>query len=139
MSEGRAVAMPADAGARVITDEQRLNEIIDGQAGQSRGGLAQWQEPVRDRGGRRPGARIEVVAPPVGCRETLAEPSLKPKRREFDGVNGGGERLLVRRRDAVFEQGQPRQTRLGEQIMLPAWPSPTLRGSHRFHMGLSLD
>jgi hypothetical protein len=46
---------------------------------------------------------------------------LKPKRREFDAIDGGDECLLLRMLDAVLEQGQTGRARLGEEIMLPAW------------------
>src|SRR3984885_14191014 len=131
--------MPADAGAGIIPDEQRLNEVIDGRAGQLRGSLAQLQKPVRDRLCWRKAACVEVVTPPVGGRQPLAEPSLKSKRREFDAIDGGNECLLLRMSDAVLEQGQAGQARLGEEILLPARWSSALARSHVRHIGLGLD
>jgi hypothetical protein len=64
---------------------------------------------------------------------------LKPKRREFDTIDGGNECLLFRMSDAVLEQGQAGQARLGEEILLPArWSSALARSDVR-HIGLGLD
>ncbi len=79
-----AVAVPADAGARVVTREQDVDELVGSEARKSRRLFAQWKQPVGQRI-RRPEARIiEIVAPAEALRLAVAQPSVEAERREFE-------------------------------------------------------
>lgn len=63
MLEHRPVAMPADAGARIVADEQRLGEVAGRKTGKTRCACSHVFEKVGDRQGRRERRGVEIVAP----------------------------------------------------------------------------
>ena len=48
MLEHRTIPMPTDPGARIVPDQQRLNEVIRFEAREPRRPLAQRKQPIRD-------------------------------------------------------------------------------------------
>jgi len=111
MLEHRPVPMPAYARARVVPDQQGLNEIVGSQPRKCSGLIAHGQQPVRDRiGGAEPSV-IEIIAPAErGC-QPLACPTSKAEGREVGGVDFGNQCLFFGRRDELLGQGQTRQHR----------------------------
>src|SRR5207253_533401 len=89
--EQRPIAVPADPGAWIVADQQRMHELLRSESGEAGGLLADRQQPV----GYRvcpPEARIvEVVAPAEGVGEPLAFPAVEPEGREPDRVDRADE------------------------------------------------
>lgn len=79
MLEDWPVAMPADAGARIVADEERLNELVVGKVHEG-GAEADRQEPVGHwrRGGDL--CCLKVIGQAKGGGQPPAEPSLKAER-----------------------------------------------------------
>src|ERR1700722_18421427 len=83
MLEDGPIAVPADAGTRIVSDYQGLDELIRSDPGKQCGFLSKWQQPIGDRGGRPEASPVEVVPPAVGGGQALAEPSMKAERRQL--------------------------------------------------------
>src|SRR5689334_1506766 len=118
MLEDRPVTMPANSGARIVADQQRLYEVIRLEAGEPRRLLTQGQQPIRDRIGPAEGCCLEVVAPAKRGGQALSGPSVKTEGRQRLRVDGPDERLFLARGDKGFGLRQAWKTRSLEQIRL---------------------
>src|SRR5262249_4151243 len=82
--EHRAVAMPADPGARRVFGDERMREGVRAEAGNTCGLVAQRQQKFRDVGGRLHTARREIVMPAERHDATVAEITVKLERLEVE-------------------------------------------------------
>src|SRR5436305_158617 len=64
MLEQGPVAVPADAGARIVTDHQRVDEIFGRKTGKGSSPFPQGEQEIGDRLGRIEGGGVEIIAPP---------------------------------------------------------------------------
>lgn len=107
--EHRAISVPADAGARIIADEQGLDEIVRPKARKMRRSPLYGQEPRGNRIGWRKLPGLEVIAPSKAAGEPLACPLLVAKWVKTSLVDALDERPLLLRRDEVILLGEAGQ------------------------------
>src|SRR6266496_3558436 len=101
MLEHRPVAVPSDAGPRIVADEQSLDELVRGEVCELRNSFAQRQEPFGDRVCPREAGVVEIIAPAKRRGQPLAEPSMEAERRQLQPVDGRDKRLFLARPDNV--------------------------------------
>ena len=82
--ELRTVAVPADAGAKVVADDQGMGEIARLQSRESLGTHPRRIEPIRDFLGLSEAGIVEIVAPAEASRQPLARPALEAERRQAE-------------------------------------------------------
>src|SRR3546814_13555241 len=87
MVEDRTVAVPADPGARRVSDEQRLDELFGCDAGELRRALAAFGQPIGNGIRRGEAAGCEIIGPAERTRPAFARPLLEPDRREIGLVD----------------------------------------------------
>lgn len=95
MLEDWPILVPADARAGIVADQQRLDELIGIKFGNSRGALAQRQQPVRYRRRGACFAGREIVAPAERRSKPLAFPLLELEGLEPLAIDAGDESLLL--------------------------------------------
>src|SRR5215472_10347124 len=115
MLEDRPVAVPADGGAGVVADDERLDQLVGRKRREPRRPFAQGQEPVRDRIGRRQARIVKVVAPAEGARKPLSFPAMELEGRETGRVDRGGEHPFLGGRDDVVGLREAGEERAIEQ------------------------
>ena len=79
-----AIAVPADSGARIVTSEQDMDEVVRLQSCECRRLRPNAVEPGRDRLGASEARIVEVVPPAEAHRLAMAEPAVEAKRREIE-------------------------------------------------------
>ena len=82
VAEDRPVAVPAEAGAFAIADQQGVLERVRREAGEGGGAGADRQQPVRDRLGLGQAGAVEAVGPAERHGLALAEEALELERLE---------------------------------------------------------
>src|SRR4051794_11222258 len=91
--------MPADAGPRVVTCDERMSDLV---ACQLRRSPAQRLQPVRNGFGRTEACVVEVVPPAVALRLAVAGPAVKAEGREVDHLKLAQQRCLFIAADEVL-------------------------------------
>ncbi len=91
MAEDRPISMPSDTRARIVADQQRLNELSLADREQFRRFAPYGHQPVGNRRGCRDLRGVEIIGPAERTGQALAEPTLKPKWGERQCIERGNE------------------------------------------------
>jgi hypothetical protein len=118
MLEHGAVSVPADTRARVVAQDQSLDEGLRFQAGEPCCLGVNRQQPVRKRILRPEAAGVKIVPPAVGRGQSLAESAVEAKRQELRRVDRAGQRLFLIRRNDILCLGQTGESGLIKQLGL---------------------
>ena len=109
MLEHRTITMPADPGARIVPNQQRLNQILRGYMCEPRRLRTQRQQPRGKRLGRSEARRVEIVAPAIRGGQAFSGPSVEAERRQFRRVDRRDQGLFLARCDDTLRLRQTRE------------------------------
>lgn len=116
MAVDGAVPMPANPGAGVAADEQRLDKRLRRKSGEICRPIADGEKPVRPRSRILRAPDLKVLTPSKGRCQPLACPALKAERLEVGRVYPVNQHALLFCGDQVRPRGEPCQERRVKEV-----------------------
>jgi hypothetical protein len=114
--EHRPILVPANAGARIVSSYESLDEIIGYQPGKLSSSKPQRLQPIWNGLCLLKFAIVEIVIPTERTCQPLPEPSLKAKRRQAGPIDSGYQRSFLINGDDRFSDSQPWNFRMTEEV-----------------------